>query len=313
MISTGRLITTFCSMALLCACSGGGGGGDSSTAASATGTLAIGLTDAPVDQVYEVNVQITGVSVKPESGEAMRFDFDSPVDIDLLSLQDGSIYDLLNGETVPAGPYEWIELHANADLDGTFDSYVRETESGGQIELRIPSGSLRLVSGFTVTAGEMNAFTLDWDVRKGLTNPGGQDGWFLRPAFRLIDRTEYGSLSGSVADALVMDESCTSDADGNGNLVYVFEGHDVLPDDLGSTNPPLTTAPVRSDPMDAGAYNYTVPFLDPGPYTVAFTCQGLDDDPMVDEMDDAQIVFAAQVNADVAEGSGTENEAPLLQ
>jgi hypothetical protein len=110
-----------------------------------------------------------------------------------------------------------------------------------------------------------------------------------------------------------MDESCTSDADGNGNLVYVYAGHDAEPDDLGSSNPPLTTAPVRSDPMDAGAYNYTVPYLDPGPYTVAFTCQGLDDDSMVDETGDAQIVFAAQVNADVAEGSGTENEAPLLE
>jgi len=309
---TCRLISTLSCAALLAACSGGGGG-DSSTAAAGTGALTIGLTDAPVDQVYEVNVQFTGVSVKPQNGTALRFDFDAPVDIDLLSLQDGSVHDLLNGETVPAGPYEWIELHANADLDSTFDSFVRETETGGQIELRIPSGSLRFVSGFVVTAGEMNAFTLDWDVRKGLTNPGGQDGWFLRPAFRLIDRTEYGSLSGSVADALVMDESCTSDADGNGNLVYVFAGHDAVPDDLGSANPPLTTAPVRSDPMDAGAYNYTVPYLDPGPYTVAFTCQGLDDDSMVDEMDDAQIVFASQVNADVAAGAGTQNEAPLLQ
>lgn len=309
---TGRQIVMLSCAALVGACSGGGGG-DSSTAASATGTLSVALTDAPVDQVYEVNVQITGVAVKPQNGDALNFDYDTPVDVDLLSLQDGNIFDLLNGETVPAGPYEWIELHANADLDGTFDSYVRETESGGQVELRIPSGELRLVSGFTVTAGESNAFMLDWDVRKGLTNPTGQSGWFLRPAFRLIDRTEYGSLSGTVADALVMDASCTSDADGNGNLVYVFAGHDVQPDDLGSANSPVTTAPVRSDPMDAGAYHYTVAYLDPGPYTVAFTCQGLDDDPAVDEMDDAQIDFAAQVNADVAEGSDTQNEAPVLQ
>jgi len=312
MCFTGRLAAMLSCAALLGAC-GGGGGGDSSTATAATGTLTIGLTDAPIDQVYEVNVQITGVSVKPQGGSALRFDFAAPVDVDLLSLQNGSVIDLLNGETVPAGPYEWIELRANADLDGTFDSFVRETESGGQLELRVPSGSLRLVSGFTVTAGQMNAFTLDWDVRKGLTDPVGQDGWILRPAFRLIDRTEYGSLSGSVADALVMDESCTSDADGNGNLVYVYVGHDVQPDDLGSANPPVTTAPVRSDPTAAGAYTYTVTFLDPGSYTVAFTCQGLDDDPMVDEMDAAQIVFAAQVNADVAAGPGTENEAPVLE
>jgi hypothetical protein len=301
------------SAALLSACGSGGGGGTGARPSSATGTLTLGLTDSPVDQVYEVNVQFTGVSVKPETGAALRFDFPAPVDVDLLALQNGSVFDLLDGETVPAGRYSWIELHVNADLDGTFDSFVRETETGGQMELRIPSGEQRFVSGFVVTAAATNAFMLDWDVRKGLTNPSGQGGWILRPAFRLVDRTEYGSLSGSVADALVMDESCTSDAEGNGNLVYVFAGHDVQPDDLGSGNPPLTTAPVRVDSMAAGAYRYTVAYLDPGPYTVAFTCQGIDDDPMVDEMNEEQITFPAQVNAEVIEGAGTDLEAPPIE
>jgi hypothetical protein len=306
------LIASIGLLAMLSACGGGNNNGTEDNSAT-TGTLTLSLTDAPIDQVYEVNVQFTGVSIKPQAGAALHFDFPAPVDIDLLSLQNGNAVSLLDGEPVDAGPYDWIELHTNADLDGVFDSYVMETENGGQIELRVPSGNVRLVSRFTVTAGQMNAFTIDWDVRKGLTDPIGQNGWSLRPAFRLIDRTEFGSLSGTVADALAMHTSCSSDAEGNGNLVYVFDGHDTLPDDLGSEGEPLTTAPVRIDETMAGSYAYTIPFLDPGQYTVAFTCQGLDDDPTIDEMDDQQILFAAQVNAEVAPGRDTKNQAPAIE
>ena len=290
-----------------------GCGGGSSNSGPSTGTFSLGLTDAPIDEVYEVNVQLTGVTIKPSGGPAIDFDFAPPVNVDLLSLQNGTVFSLLDGETVEAGSYNWIELHANAEFDGSFNSFVRETKSGAMIELRIPSGSTRFVSGFVITAGQNNSFTLDWDVRKGLTNPTGQDGWHLRPAFRIIDMTEYGSLSGQVADALTMDESCTSDADGNGNIVYVFAGTDIVPDDLDGVDDPVTTAPVRVDDTMAGAYTYTVPFLDPGAYTVAFTCQGLGDDPATDEVGVDEIAFAGQVNAEVATGQNTKNEAPTIE
>lgn len=291
---------------LLTAC---GGNSDSDE----SGSLTLNLTDAPIDEVFAVSLQISGVSVKPQGGPAMNFDFLSPVDVDLLSLQNGNVFNLLDGETVPAGRYNWIELHANAELDGTFDSYVMETETGAMIELRTPSGSTRFVSGFVVTAGQNNSFMLDWNVRRALTDPEGLDGWHLTSAHRLIDMTEYGSLSGVVADALVMDGSCTSDAEGNGNVVYIYAGHDVVPDDMGSAGEPLTSGPVSVDDTMAGAYTYSVPFLDPGPYTVAFTCQGLDDNPDTDEVDGDEIAFGGQVNADVAAGQDTTNDAPLIE
>jgi hypothetical protein len=291
----------------------GCGGGSDNSRGPATGQLSLSLTDAPVDQVYTVNLQIRGATIKPQSGPALDFTFPAPIDVDLLSLQNGDVFDLLSGETVPAGAYNWIELHANAALDGTFDSYVMETEMGAMVELRTPSGSTRFVSGFTVTAGQNNAFVLDWDVRRALTNPNGLDGWHLTSAHRLIDMTQFGTLSGTVADALLMDSACTSDAEGNGNVVYVYSGHDVVPDDMGSATEPLTSAPVALDPMMAGAYTYSVPFLDPGPYTVAFTCQGLDDLPDSDQVAADELVFGSTVNADVAEGQGSVNEAPVIE
>jgi hypothetical protein len=275
--------------------------------------LTVGLTDAPVDGVMAVHVEFRGITLKPQSGPAIDFALSEKVQ--LLDLQNGSVFPLLDAQTVDAGRYNWIELHTNAD--------VVESKSNGMVELEVPSGTVRLVSGFVVTAGKSNAVLLDWDVRKGLTDPEGlvspspdaKDAYKLTPALRLIDMTQYGSLTGSVADALIMAESCTSNAEGDGNLVYVYRNHDTTPDDLGSFGEPVTTAPVRSNPEKAGAYTYTVHYLDPGDYTVAFTCQGLDDDPATDAAEGAavpDIEFSGQVNASVAEGEGTTNEAPPI-
>lgn len=284
---------------------GCGGGGSSSSTDDATGTLSLDITDAPVDNVSEVWVQFTGVRLKPRDGDAIEFAFDEPLDIDLLSLTGENSASLLNNETVPAGEYNWIALDVNAQFDGDFSSHV--VVDGGMVELQVPSGNqqgLRLVSGFTVTANQNSSFIIDWDLRKGLTDPSGQSGMFLRPALRIVDRTEHGTIAGTVADALTMDESCTSDpADGSGNLVYVYEGPDVAPADIdGSDIDPLTTGRVAVDDTAAGAYTYSVPFLSPGEYTVAFTCQGLEDDPEVTD----DLLFIQPQNAVVTNGEETE-------
>ena len=50
----------------------------------------------------------------------------------------------------------------------------------------------------------------------------------------------------------------------------------------------------------------------PGEYTVAFTCQALDDHPDTDEVDEAEIAFGGQVNAAVVDGQDTVNEAQMI-
>lgn len=159
------------------------------------------------------------------------------------------------------------------------------------------------MSGFTITANQNTSFVIDWDLRKGLTDPVGRDGLFLRPALRIVDMTEHGSIAGSVADPLVNDMSCVNDlAEDKGNLVYVFEGPDAVPADIsGSEQDPLATGIVRQDPDAASAYTYSVAFLSPGEYTVAFTCQGLDEDPEVLD----GLAFSAAQNAVVSDGEET--------
>jgi hypothetical protein len=280
----------------LAACSGSSGDPVTSGTGTQQGSLSLSLMDAPVDNVAELWIRINTVRVKPAGdGPALEYPLDPALDVDLLTLDEDNAVLLLDSEPVDAGEYNWIELVVDAEFDGTYDSYVM-TNTGGQYEVRVPSGSVRLVSGFTVTADGHTRFLVDWDTRRGLVNPPGLPGYLLRPAFRIIDLTEYGVLSGTVAMDLVLDETCTNDLNlDTGNAVYVYNEHDVVPYDVDGTEPdPVAIINVRQN--EFGDYVYST-LLSPGDYTVAFTCQASDDHP--DEEDDIEFVGPANVTIEV--------------
>lgn len=278
----------------LAGCSGGDSGG-----APAMGELSLAVMDAPVYDAAEIWVQFTGVSLKPQGmGPAINIDLAAPVSVDLLSLTADNAETLLDSYTVPAGPYNWLELHVDATHDGILDSYV-VLQTGGveEIEVEIPSGGLRLVSGLTVTANRETSFLIDWNLHEGLVDPVGQSGYFLRPALRVIDMTQYGTLSGTVAFTQITAPGCTSDLNLDiGNAVYIYTGLNATPDDFDATDPqPVATAAVTQNAT--GDFVYKT-LLSPGDYTVAFTCQAIDDLPGTDEA----IVFVQPTNAPLADG-----------
>lgn len=285
---------------LFAGCGGGGGGGG-----SGTGTLTLSITDAPIDGAAAVVVEFTGVELKPSGGGRVVFDFDTPRQIDLLSLQGNDSTPLLDGVEVPAGDYSWIRLKVNAD-QGTLNSYV-ELEDGSQESLFIPSGEqsgLKLHSGFTVAQGGIADFTIDFDLRKSVHDPVGQEGYFLRPSLRLVDNLEVGSISGTVSESLVTDAGCTNGPDHNvGNAVYLYVGHGATVDDVGSPSEPLASALVVYD-EGIGQYHYEIGFVATGPYTIAFTCQAADDDPALDD----NIVFSGAADVDVTAGADTQHD-----
>lgn len=266
-----------------------GGSSDS----DAYGVLSIAITDAAVEDVSEVWVEFSGITLKPQSGDEIVFDFDTPKSINLLELQNGNTAELLPATRVPAGPYNWIRLAVNAEFDNVFDSYALRTD-GSQVELRVPSGSqsgLKLVSGVTVTQDQSTNIVLDWDLRKALSSPQGQPGMHLRPALRVTDMAAFGTLQGNVDVTLLEDATCTNDlVEGTGSAVYVYEGDVAAPDDIdGSASDPLVTATVAQGDNDL--YGYQVNYLSIGQYTVALTCQASDDDPEVDD----DIAFAESI------------------
>jgi hypothetical protein len=249
--------------------------------------------DAPVDGVTAVFVRITGIWLKSSGGPAQQLTLaGGPRTVDIMALTDTNAAILVDDAVIEPGDYEWLAMDVDAAHDGVMDSYVM-TVTGGQEELRVPSGRVRLVSGFSVGPNEGAEFLFDWDMRKGLVRPPGLPGYLLKPAFRMLEVNEYGVLQGTVSgDTLSLPANACNADDANlelGNVVYVFAGSNVVPDDVDGTGDPVATADVT---LANGLYSYRV-VLAPGDYTVAFTCQAADD---VSPETDETIAFLPTVN-----------------
>ena len=298
----GRTVLAVLAAATLAGCGGSSGG---------NGTMTLALSDAPVDGASQIVVEFTGITVKPKNGAPMDINYQQPVSQDLLALNAGNTHLLLDHQALPAGEYEWIRLNVNAQCDNVQDSYVMDNT--GQVELVVPSSQnsgLKLVSGFTILRGGDESFVIDWNASMGLVAPNGQQCYKLKPALRITDMAEFGTITGTVNAALLTD-GCTSDPNtGAGNAVYIFAGHGVTPDDIDGIDPePLTTANVRLNDL-SGNYEYSATFMPVGPYTVAFTCQAADDtvpDPNDPQLNaDDPILFTGGVHdADVTNGQTT--------
>ncbi|HKJ70401.1 MAG TPA: DUF4382 domain-containing protein [Gammaproteobacteria bacterium] len=289
---------------LLTGCGSGDGGG-------ATGQLTVGVTDAPVDMAQSITVQFTGITVKPKDGEAevIQFPDDNddgqpdPKTLTLTDLTAGKRAVLLDNVTVAAGDYNWVRLHVQAEQDGVEDSTIT-LQDGSVHELSVPSGAetgLKLVGGISVPDGGTEDVTVDFDLRKSVHQTGTGE-YVLRPTLRLVDTDGTGSIAGTIGDQFLTDNSCDPATDHA--AVYIFEG-DVSPDDYTDRSTdnqdvdPLTTA---RPAQDNSTWSYQAAYLEPGTYTVTFTCQA---DQDFSDSDDA-LTFAGTGTADVTAGGTTD-------
>lgn len=269
------------------------GGGGSGSSDDATGSVSLNVTDAPTDAFTEVVVTFTGVTLQPADGERITIEFDEPKTLDLLDLQGGKTAPLLEDVEVAAGEYAWIRL----SLDES-NLYVMN-KSGGMETLAVPSGGqtgLKLVSGFNVAAGGESDFTIDFDVRKSIVDPQGNGvaaDYFLKPALRLVNNLEIGSISGTV-DYATINQGDSCDYEG---MTYIYMGADAEPTDLNvnAETGPLMAVPVNDD-ENPGTYTYKAAFLSEGDYTVSYSCE-LDDN----ETDNA-LTFIDTQNVTVVAG-----------
>ncbi len=289
------------------------GGSSSDNPAPQTGDVQLSMTDAPADDLTQVQLTLNAVALKPAQGSMIRRDLDEPLVIeDLLALQGAKSTVILPTTEVPAGRYNWIRLYVQS---GDGNTYVID-DNGGEFPLYVPGQQnnqnrerhVQLVSGFVVPVdGEVN-FTLDVDLRRAITKPTNKDYYLLRPAIRIVDNSKVGIIEGTISDSLIDDETCTTVMEGDtvqGNAVYLYTGRDaqtgdVFVDDQGAaidSDNPVTTATVNYNSGN-DAYEYQIGFVPEGDYTLAFTCQALDDMPDTDD----NLTFSAQRNVSVTAG-----------
>jgi hypothetical protein len=252
----------------LVGCGGGAGSG---------GTMMnLSVGDAPVDGAEKVVVVFSGVELIPASGDPVTITFTTPKTIDLLN-DSGTASAQLFSQPIPAGSYGQIRLMVVANGDAS-NSYIVLSD-GSMHGLNVPSGSetgLKLVSGFTVPDSGVVDYTIDFDLRQAITCPPGQSpACTLKPVERLVDNTAVGNIQGQVSNTLVP-SGCTPG-------VYLYAGSVTAPEDMNSTAPAGdVNQPLASKALSASSqppYYYQFTFLQPGDYTVAFTCEAAQDDP----------------------------------
>ena len=277
----------------------GCGGSDGS------GSMNLAVADAPADGANKVVVEFTGVELVPNSGNPVTITFPAPKTVDLLN-DSGTASAQLFSQPIPAGSYGQIRLMVVADGNPS-NSYIILSD-GTMHGLQVPSGSetgLKLVSGFTVPSSGVVDYTIDFDLRQAITCPPGQaPACILKPVERLVDNTTVGNIQGQVSNTLVP-AGCTPG-------VYLYAGTVTAPEDMNSTAPagdlnqPLASrAPIATSQPP---YYYQFTFLEPGNYTVAFTCAAAQDN--ADQADPAVKFSPVKTGIVVTAGQTTTVDIP---
>ena len=225
--------------------------------------------------------------------------------VDLLQLTGDRTIELLS-ETFTEGKINWIRLMVDFDPQKTYIDI-----DGTHYPLRCVScekNGLRLVSSFEILPDMINAYTLDFDLQKSITDPQSGIDYILRPTIRVVRSEAAGSIRGTVDATLISDlggaEGCS---------VYVYDGSDAVTDDIympdgmpvpETHNNPVMAATVSLNPMNE-RYEYHAAFLPAGNYTVALTCDAELDDSMID---DDNISFYGAANETVTSGQITVHD-----
>lgn len=288
--------TAVVALLAMAGCGGGGGSG---------GMVNLSVGDAPVDGAEKVVVVFTAVELIPDSGNPVTITLAAPKTIDLLN-DSGTASAQLFSQPIPAGSYGQIRLMVVADGDPS-NSYIVLSD-GTMHGLNVPSGSetgLKLVSGFTVPASGVVDYTIDFDLRQAITCPTGQSpACILKPVERLVDNATVGNIQGQVSNTLVP-SGCTPG-------VYLYAGTVTAPEDMNSTAPAGdANQPLASKVPIANSqppYYYQFTFLNPGNYTLAFTCEAAQDNP--DQADPAVKFAPIKTGIVVTAGQTTTVDIP---
>ena len=269
-----------------------GCGGSGSGSGEKTGRFSLSVSDGPIHGANKVCIAFSEIEF--HSGAESFTESLDPVVVNLLEYTGVNAALLLSNLELPAGKYQWLRLGVNAVFGGTGgmgneqaiaecqgdESYIEMTD-GAVYNLYVPSSALnglKLVGGFTVPVNGSADFTAEFDLMKSVTMPSGlQPDVVLRPTIRLVNNVEVGTLTGEVSSGLATGsilELLTCEPS-----VYVFDDG-VTPNaidmEVVDEMDPIATAMVneQTDLEGQVSYHYTVGYLLPGDYEVAFTCDG---------------------------------------
>lgn len=280
---------------LLAGCDSSSDSSSGETTPTQTALVSFSVSDAPVDEADNVVVAFDALELIHENGQRYFLnvvDTDEEQEyqqVDLLAYQGNDSRLILSDERIAIGNYKELIVHTTSKGNSDLNYVI----ANGRHDLKVPSDKLRL-GGFEVTSETVQAFTIEFDLRKSLVlrgNSGNNNGYILKPhGVKIVDNGAATSLFGNVDQALfAQGDACMADS---GNFVYLYQGHDhaegTLVDNIDVNDeeynddlplPENYVEPYASvGVLENGDYFFG--FIPAGDYTVAFTCSAHVDHPV---------------------------------
>ncbi|MCS0429187.1 DUF4382 domain-containing protein [Vibrio diabolicus] len=253
--------------------------------------------DGGTPQVFDVYKTNEEGNLVDEDGNPLPDGEDPlPLSVNLLNFQGSDAQELVDDELIPTGNYK-LCVFANDGDHPNYPSYVIDEATGNQIPLTVKgdgacpqgvgkdldSGVLFFNNTFAVNP-DNNEFVVEFDLRRGLKDGTGQnEGYSIqRTSVTLINTVTTGEIQGDIATLTY--QSCETDtpsANGYAHAVYLYQGN-IAEENMGPFTGaegqamPIAAANVVQDVDDAN-YEYEFGFVEPGTYSVGYTCTANDD------------------------------------
>ncbi|HHX8706734.1 TPA: DUF4382 domain-containing protein [Vibrio diabolicus] len=253
--------------------------------------------DGGTPQVFDVYKTDEEGNLVDEDGNPLPEGEDPlPLSVNLLNFQGSDAQELVDDELIPTGNYK-LCVFANDGDHPNYPSYVIDEATGNQIPLTVkgdgacpqgvgkdPDSRVLFFNNTFAVNPDNNEFVVEFDLRRGLKDGTGQnEGYSIqRTSVTLINTVTTGEIQGDVATLTY--QSCETDtpsANGYAHAVYLYQGN-IAEENMGpfagaeGQAMPIAAANVVQDVDDAN-YEYEFGFVEPGTYSVGYTCTANDD------------------------------------
>ncbi|CDT76521.1 Hypothetical protein VDIAB_100281 [Vibrio diabolicus] len=282
--------------------------------------------DGGTPQVFDVYKTNEEGNLVDEDGNPLPDGEDPlPLSVNLLNFQGSDAQELVDDELIPTGNYK-LCVFANDGDHPNYPSYVIDEATGNQIPLTVKgdgacpqgvgkdpdSGVLFFNNTFAVNP-DSNEFVVEFDLRRGLKDGTGQnEGYSIqRTSVTLINTVTTGEIQGDVATLTY--QSCETDtpsANGYAHAVYLYQGN-IAEENMGpfagaeGQAMPIAAANVVQDVDDAN-YEYEFGFVEPGTYSVGYTCTANDDSEEGIVADETFSIYQSTSGLNVSVGTNTD-------
>ncbi|NKF23936.1 hypothetical protein [Solimonas marina] len=249
----------------------------------------IGVSTPPAT-IESLNISVPYVDFKDTDSDVHSFDADDDSTFDILEYlndddddNDDDVFKVFEDKSAK-GDYASVRPR----FDVSAGSLV--TSTGAEYPLTLVSQPDYISYPLSVGKDDSETLLLTLELTFSLIDDTSNSGDYeFKPVIRVARSDTAGEIDGTISTSLVQASSCRDGRTvGTGVAAYLYSGSGITPtdyyktDDVTNSNQPVAAAFVEYS-SDDDAYAFKIRNVEPGTYTIAWTCQADSEDPETDD------------------------------